>query len=52
MQLNGKPMDDQMIEDFFMALDPTWKQKCEWHKQNVIHQKVMPYPLPENDESN
>jgi len=52
MQLNGKPMTDEMFEDFIMALDPTWKEKSEWHKQNVIHQKLMPYPLPENHESN
>jgi len=49
MQLNGKPMTDEMFEAFITNLDPEWKEKKEWHKQVVIAQKELPYPLPKNN---
>ena len=49
MQLNGKPMTDEMFEAFITALDPEWKEKKEWYKQVVIAQKELPYPLPKNN---
>ena len=35
MQLNGKPMTDEMFEAFIINLDPEWKEKKEWHRQAV-----------------
>ena len=49
MQLNGKPMTDEMFEAFITALDPEWKEKQKWYKQVVIEQKELPYPLPKNN---
>ena len=49
MQLNGKPMTDEMFEAFIINLDPEWKAKQEWHHQVVIHQTPLPYPLPKNN---